>query len=61
MRNILCDVCRPIQILFAKVWQRNLDYVKILQAKYFTSENIPIYGNYEHLHVHVHLNVAICC
>ena len=28
----------------AEVWRRNLDYAKNLQAKYFTSENIPIYG-----------------
>ena len=24
--------------------RRKLEYVKILQAKYFTGENIPIYG-----------------
>ena len=31
--------------LVARVWQRNLDYVKNFQAKYFTGENnIPIYG-----------------
>ena len=41
---ILCNVRRPIPILVAKVWQRKLDYVKFLQAKYFTSKNIPIYG-----------------
>ena len=27
--------------MVAEVWRRNLDY---LQAKYFTCENIPIYG-----------------
>ena len=27
-----------------KVWRRNLDYVKILQVKYFTGENILIYS-----------------
>ena len=43
-QNTLCNVRRPIQILVAKVWQQNLDYVKNLQAKYFTSENILIYG-----------------
>ena len=32
------------KILVAKVWRRNLDYVKNLQVKYFISENIPIYG-----------------
>ena len=26
-------VCRPIPILVAKVWRRNLDYVKNLQVK----------------------------
>ena len=25
-------------------WRRKLDYAKILRPKYFTSENIPIYG-----------------
>ena len=44
MRNILCNVRRPIPILVAKLWQQKLDYAKSLQAKYFTSENIPIYG-----------------
>ena len=44
MRNILCNVRRPIPILIAKVWRRNLDYTKNLQAKYFTHENILIYG-----------------
>ena len=44
-RNILCNVRQPILILVAKVWRRNLDYAKNLQAKYFTGENIPIYGN----------------
>ena len=32
------------QILVAKVWRQKLDYAKNLQAKYFTGENIPIYG-----------------
>ena len=45
MRNILCNIRRPIPILVAKIWRRNLDYAKNLQAKYFTGENIPIYGN----------------
>ena len=44
MRNILCNVRRPTPILVAKIWQRKLDYAKNLQAKYFTGENIPIYG-----------------
>ena len=44
MQNILCNVHRPIPILVAKVWRRKLDYAKNLQAKYFTSENILIYG-----------------
>ena len=46
MQNILCDVRQPIPILITKVWRQNLDYAKNLQAKYFTSENIPIYGSY---------------
>ena len=45
MRNILHNVYQPIPILVTKVWWWNLDYVKFLQAKYFTGENIPIYGN----------------
>ena len=32
----MCNVRRSIPILVAKVWQRNLDYAKNLQAKYFT-------------------------
>ena len=40
----LYNVYRPIPISIAKVWQWNLDYAKKLQAKYFISENIPIYG-----------------
>ena len=48
MRNILCNVHRPIPILVAKVWQRKLDYAKNLQAKYFTGENIQIYGIYRY-------------
>ena len=45
IRKILvCNVCRPIPILVAKVWWWNLDYIKNLQAKYFTSESIPIYS-----------------
>ena len=43
-RNILSTVCRPTPILVAKVWRRKLDYVKNLQAKYFTGKNILIYG-----------------
>ena len=43
IKYILCNVRRPILILVAKVW-RHLNYVKYLQAKYFTGENIPIYG-----------------
>ena len=43
--KIFCsNVRRPIPILVTKVWRRNLDYTKNLQANYFTSENIPIYG-----------------
>ena len=33
--------------MVTKVWQQNLDYTKNLQAKYFTNENIPIYGIYD--------------
>ena len=44
MRSILCNVCQPISILVARVWRRKLDYTKILQVRYFTGENIPIYG-----------------
>ena len=44
MRNILCNIHRPIPILVTKVWQWKLDHVKNLQAKYFIGENIPIYG-----------------
>ena len=44
MQNILCNVRQPIPILVAKVRRRNLDYTKNLQVKYFTGENIPIYG-----------------
>ena len=49
MRNILCNVRLRIPILVAKVWQRKLDNVKNLQVKYFTGENIPIYGNLNHM------------
>ena len=45
-RNILCNVCRPVPILVAKVWRRKLGYAKNLQAKYFTRKNILIYGMY---------------
>ena len=45
MRNILCNVRRLIPILVTKVWRQNLDYVKNLQVKYFTGENIRIYDN----------------
>ena len=44
-----CNIRRPIPILVTKVSRRNLDYVKNLQAKYFTGENIPII--YSILHV----------
>ena len=33
-----------------RVWWRNLDYTKNLQVKYFTGENIPIYGTTVLLH-----------
>ena len=46
MRNILCNICQPVPILIAEVWRQNSDYAKSLQAKYFTSENIPIYGSW---------------
>ena len=39
-------IFRPIPIFVARFWRRKLDYAKILQAKYFTGENIPIYGTY---------------
>ena len=42
--NILCSIHRPIPIWVIKVWRRNLNYAKNLQAKYFTGENIPIYS-----------------
>ena len=45
-RNTSCNVRQPIPILFVKVWRKNWDYAKNLQAKYFTGENIPIYCNY---------------
>ena len=41
MQNILCNVCQPIPILVAEVWQRNLDYVKNLQAKIFHRLKYP--------------------
>ena len=41
MQNIFYNICWPIPTLVAEVWRQNLDY---LQAKYFTCENIPIYG-----------------
>ena len=31
--------------MVAKVWRQKLDYVKNLQAKYFTGKNILIYGS----------------
>ena len=48
----LCNVRRPIDlpILVAKVWRRNLDYTKNLQVKYFTGENILIYGRWGMYH-----------
>ena len=30
--------------MVAKVWWRKVEYTKNLQVKYFTGENIPIYG-----------------
>ena len=40
-------------IAYVKVRWRNLDYAKNLQVKYFTGENIPIYGIItENTHVH---------
>ena len=45
VRKIFCVMYINLyQFLVAKVWWQNLDYVKNLQAKYFTSENIPIYS-----------------
>ena len=32
-------------ISMTKVWRQNLNYAKNLQAKYFTGENIPLYGS----------------
>ena len=37
-QNILCNICWPIPILVAKVWQWNLDYAKNLQAKYLLAK-----------------------
>ena len=51
MQNIWRNVQQPTPSLVAKVLQRNLDYVKNLQAKYFTGENIPIYGIYMYVYV----------
>ena len=31
--------------------------MKILQVKYFTGENIPIYGYYVYIHVHVYTKI----
>ena len=45
MQNIILHNVRwPIPILVAKVWRRNLDCMKNLQAEYFSGENIPIYS-----------------
>ena len=55
----LCNICLPIPILVAKVWQRNLGYAKYLQTKYFTSENIPIYGITELYYVHILPHIAV--
>ena len=46
MRSVcaILNIFRPIPIFVARLWRRKLDYAKILQAKYFTGENIPIYG-----------------
>ena len=64
MRNILCNILyQPIPILVAEVWRRNLEYVKILQAKYFTGKNIPIYGNLMYnmqVKKHSEVSVQIC-
>ena len=54
-----CNVCRPIPILVAKVWQQNLDYAKHLQVKYFTDQNILIYGTlslYQNMLVLLHVH-----
>ena len=42
--KVISNTFRPIPIFVARLWRRKLDYAKILQAKYFTGENIPIYG-----------------
>ena len=46
-------VARMLSIIFStytnfccSLWRRKLDYVKILQVKYFTGKSIPIYGIY---------------
>ena len=49
---ILCNAHRPIPVLVAKVWQRKLDHAKNLQAKYFTGENILIYGISNDFYIH---------
>ena len=55
-QNILCNVCRPIPILVTKVWQRNLDYIKNLQAKYF----MPGYRYNNHNIMYVHYPCCSC-
>ena len=41
----LCNIHQPIYLFWSlKSDDENLDYVKNLQAKDFTGENIPIYG-----------------
>ena len=42
--NVLYNICQPIPISVAEVQRQKLDYTKNVQAKYFTSENILIYG-----------------
>ena len=60
MWDILCIACRPIPILVAKVWRINLDYVKNFQAKYFTGENIPIYGMCTCMYMHSVYMCLVC-
>ena len=58
LQNILRNVRQPMLILVSKVWQRNLDYAKNLQAnilltKIFQSMIIPsdMYCHFVCLHV----------
>ena len=54
-RTKYCNVHRPEPILVAKVWRRNLDYAKNLQAKYFTDKisrsTVSFYTEYRHMWV----------